>query len=111
MGPLVTIKLAKDEGWAGKTGSKWKTMPQLMLMYRAGAWFGRTYAPELTMGLQTREEAQDVIDIDDDGNVMTTVSELRNGAPAADDAPQDAPSSQPAADAAATDLLAGDGDK
>lgn len=103
MGPLVTIKLAKDEGWAGKTGSKWKTMPQLMLMYRAGAWFGRTYAPELTMGLQTREEAQDVIDIDDDGNVMTTVSELRNGAPSVEDVPQDAPSSSQAAD----DLLGG----
>ncbi len=79
LGPLVTVKLAKDEGWTSKNGSKWKTMPQLMLMYRAGAWFGRTYAPELTMGLQTREELQDVIDIDDDGNVMTSTAELRGG--------------------------------
>ena len=26
-GVEVTIKMAKDEGWYGKSGSKWKTMP------------------------------------------------------------------------------------
>lgn len=80
VGPLVTIKLAKAEGWAGKSGSKWQTMPQLMLMYRAGAWFGRTYAPELTMGLQTAEEVRDVYDATagEDGAFAVSLSDLQN---------------------------------
>jgi hypothetical protein len=39
-------------------------MPQQMLMYRAGAWWARAYAPELSMGLHTADEARDgIIDI------------------------------------------------
>ena len=59
-GPLVSIEMAKAEGWSTKNGSKWKTMPELMLMYRAAAFFVRTYAPELSMGLQTTDEIDDV---------------------------------------------------
>jgi len=59
-GATITMALAKAEGWVSKSGSKWKTMPQQMLMYRAGAWFVRAYAPELSMGLQTAEEVSDV---------------------------------------------------
>jgi hypothetical protein len=59
-GADVTIKTAKDEGWYSKNGSKWKTMPQQMLMYRAASWFVRAYAPELSMGLQTQDELSDV---------------------------------------------------
>jgi hypothetical protein len=59
-GPLVTIETAKKEGWYGKNGSKWQTIPRLMLMYRAAAWLVRTHAPELAMGLQTAEESQDI---------------------------------------------------
>ena len=58
-GSWVTLKLAKDEGWYAKSGSKWKTMPQQMLMYRAAAFFIRTFAPEVAMGLQTAEEVKD----------------------------------------------------
>lgn len=60
-GPLVTIKLAKDEGWYGKPGSKWKTMPDLMLRYRAASFFAKTECPEVLMGFQTAEEAGDVL--------------------------------------------------
>lgn len=60
IGPLVTIKLAKDEGWYGKRGSKWQTIPELMLMYRAGAWWTRVYCPELSLGLHTTDELEDV---------------------------------------------------
>lgn len=60
-GPLVTIKIAKDEGWYSRNGSKWQTLPELMLRYRSAAFFGRLYAPELLMGIQTSEE---VIDLD-----------------------------------------------
>ncbi|WP_297217463.1 hypothetical protein [uncultured Desulfovibrio sp.] len=62
-GPLVTIGLAKKEGWYGKNGSKWQSMPELMLQYRAAAWFVRTYAPEIAMGLRTAEEELDTIDL------------------------------------------------
>lgn len=61
-GPDVTIGLAKAEGWYGRNGSKWKTIPDLMLRYRSAAWFVRTVAPELSMGLSTQEEAIDVVE-------------------------------------------------
>jgi hypothetical protein len=50
-GSTVTIGLAKKEGWYDRKGSKWKTMPEQMLMYRAAAWFIRAYAPEIAMGM------------------------------------------------------------
>ncbi len=62
-GPPVSIKMAKDEGWHGKNGSKWKTMPDLMLRYRAATFFGRLYAPDLLMGMQTAEELNDVREV------------------------------------------------
>lgn len=60
-GPKVTEQMAKEEGWSTKSGSKWKTMPELMLMYRAAAFLIRTYAPEISMGLQTDDEIIDVL--------------------------------------------------
>lgn len=61
---LVSIKMAKVEGWFDKKGSKWQTMPELMLQYRAAAFLVRAYAPEISMGMQTKEEIEDVIDIE-----------------------------------------------
>lgn len=61
-GPTITIKMAKKEGWFGKSGSKWQTIPELMLMYRAGAWLQRTHAPDISMGLKTVEEEGDIIE-------------------------------------------------
>lgn len=58
-GMEVNMDMAKDEGWLGKNGSKWKTMPQLMLRYRAASFFSSLNCPELTMGLYTKEEMQD----------------------------------------------------
>lgn len=68
-GGTVTISTAKKEGWYQKTGSKWQTMPEMMLAYRAYAWFGRVYCPELLMGLQTTEEVYDVVPNLDEANV------------------------------------------
>lgn len=59
-GSKVTIAMAKAEGWYNKSNSKWRTMPELMLQYRAGAFFQRAYAPELSMGLMTAEEVRDI---------------------------------------------------
>lgn len=62
VGPDITIGLARKEGWYDKSGSKWKTIPQLMLMYRAAGWTIRVYAPEIAMGLPTAEEIGDTYD-------------------------------------------------
>lgn len=62
-GPKVSIKMAKAEGWYDKNGSKWKTMPDVMLNYRAASFFGKLYAPEILMGMQTREELEDMVDV------------------------------------------------
>lgn len=59
-GPKVTLKMANAEGWTTKGGSKWKTMPELMLRYRAAAFFGRLYAPDVLMGMYTAEEQEDI---------------------------------------------------
>jgi len=60
LGPLVTMAIAKAEGWSTKSGSKWRTLPELMLCYRAAAFWTRLYAPELSLGMNTAEEAQDM---------------------------------------------------
>lgn len=54
------MEMAKAEGWVGKSGSKWKTMPELMIRYRAAAFWGRLYVPEIMMGMHTMEEIEDV---------------------------------------------------
>lgn len=56
----VSISLAIQEGWYTKDGSKWVTMPQLMLSYRAAAFWTRIYCPEISMGFLTKEEVEDV---------------------------------------------------
>lgn len=56
----ITMKMAKDEGWLDKGGSKWKTMPRQMMMYRAASFFARAHCPEVLLGIQTVEEVQDV---------------------------------------------------
>jgi hypothetical protein len=59
-GPAVSIGMAKKEGWYGKQGSKWPTMPDLMLSYRAAAFWSRLYEPGVTMGMHTSEEIEDI---------------------------------------------------
>jgi hypothetical protein len=75
-GATITIEMANAEGWSTKSGSKWKTMPEQMLMYRAAAFFVRTYAPEISMGLQTEDELRDGI-YEAPAGTVTTVAELQ----------------------------------
>lgn len=63
-GPWITYKMVKGEGWLDKGGSKWKTIPAIMFMYRAASFFAKMYCPNITMGMQTREEMEDVRPID-----------------------------------------------
>lgn len=60
-GPMVTWLMVKSEGWLSKSGSKWKTMPELMFQYRAASFFGRLYAPDILNGMQSVEEVKDVL--------------------------------------------------
>lgn len=62
-GPKVDIAMAKAEGWYNKPGSKWKTMPELMLQYRAAMFFVRVYCPDVLLGMRIREELQEIVDI------------------------------------------------
>lgn len=57
----ISMEMAVKEGWYQKNGSKWQTMPEQMLRYRAASFFGRIYAPELLMGIKTYEEEMDAI--------------------------------------------------
>ncbi|MBU9552475.1 hypothetical protein KTE50_28475 [Burkholderia multivorans] len=99
VGPDVTIKMAKDEGWYNKNGSKWKTIPQLMLMYRSAGWMINTAAPEISMGLPTQEELHDIIDVRPDGTVtFGGVEEGGTRAPAAVEVPQPKAKSERAAE-------------
>ncbi len=80
--PAVSIEMAVLEGWYTKNGSKWQTMDEVMLRYRTASFFGKLYAPELLMGLQTVEEAQDIIEASTgpDGTISVNVEELRGNA-------------------------------
>ena len=79
-GVAVTIGMAKAEGWwskkdkNGRETSKWQTMPELMLHYRAAAFLIRLVAPEIALGFQSTEEVRDVIDITDTAQVVNTPS-------------------------------------
>jgi len=67
--PKVDVAMAVKEGWFGKTGSKWQTMPEVMLRYRTASFFGKLYAPELLMGMQSTEEEHDILTLAPDGSV------------------------------------------
>lgn len=111
VGTDVTIGLAKAEGWYNRNGSKWKTMPQQMLMYRAAGWWARAYAPELSMGLHTAEEIGDVFDAsrDEAGNYVVDLGTLRGQTPPHDPATGELLNgSQPGSDAGGGDATQGD---
>lgn len=108
-GPEVTMEMAKVEGWSTKNGSKWKTMPALMLRYRAAAFFGRLYAPDVLMGMHTVDEVEDfapqrqmrgpstssVAQIVNEAVAATVVKPEADGSGEAEDAPESPPEADP----------------
>lgn len=80
-GPPVSMKMAVEEGWYAKPGSKWQTeMKHKMLTIRAGAYFSDIHAPDVVMGMgRTTEEILDVIDVHPqaDGSVAANLEDLR----------------------------------
>lgn len=63
VGPKITMNMANSEGWVSKNGSKWKTMPQVMIQYRAASFFGRMNCPDMIMGIYSKDEVTDMVDM------------------------------------------------
>ena len=59
-GMKITMDMARAEGWVAKNGSKWKTMPQQMLIYRAASFFARAYCAAALNGISTEGEINDI---------------------------------------------------
>jgi hypothetical protein len=108
VGTTITIQMANAEGWSTKQGSKWKTMPEQMLMYRAASFWSRIYAPDAIMGMHSREELEDIEEKDITPAATTASSvassikpkqeiqdaEVIQSAEATEDAPTEEPASQ-----------------
>ena len=68
IGTAVTPEMVKGEKWDAdkfdKQGnrilSKWKTLGEQMMRYRAASLFTRVYCPELMMGMLTADELEDI---------------------------------------------------
>lgn len=59
-GTAITLEMAKAEGWSTKNGSKWMTIPEQMMRYRSATFLIRVTAPEIGMGLLTKDELEDM---------------------------------------------------
>lgn len=95
----VSLRMAIQEGWWTKDGSKWPTMYRQMLMYRAGTFWTNTYAPELSMGLKTDDEVRDIVDVDYEeiaDKVHSTIQQANAGKTMSFDAAEPAESAKPA---------------
>ncbi len=67
----IDMATAKAEGWT--SNPKYKSMPALMLRYRAASFLIRTAAPQVTMGLQSDDDVRDIIQAE----IMPTVEEKK----------------------------------
>jgi len=56
----VDMKMVRKFGWDSKKDSMWTKMPEQMLKYRSAVFLIRTIAPEVIMGLYSREELQEI---------------------------------------------------
>lgn len=74
-GVEVTVNMAKSEGWT--SNPKWRNMPELMLAYRASAFFARVYCPEALMGVQTYEEIIDTDPAEEKNKAIDLTEELK----------------------------------
>jgi hypothetical protein len=57
-GTTVSLQMAKSEEWTNN--SKWSTMPDQMLKYRAATFLISTLAPEIKNGMRTDTENDDI---------------------------------------------------
>jgi len=54
----VSMEMARIEDWT--KNPKYRSMPDQMLAYRAGAFFSRLHCPDVTMGFHSVDELRDV---------------------------------------------------
>lgn len=85
-GPTITMAMAKAEGWIDKNGSKWKTMPEVMIRYRAASFFGRLNCPDMIMGIYSTDEVVEISpdayrEIDPAAKVQEEIKHQANTAP------------------------------
>src|SRR5690606_12272019 len=59
-GPWIDWRMVKAESW--DKNSKWTSIREQMFMYRAGAFWARTNAPDVALGMYESEELRDAID-------------------------------------------------
>jgi len=85
VGMTVTMEMAEAEGWLGKQGSKWKTMPELMLRKRAQSFFIKEFYPETMFGMQTKEELEDTSLVEDKTAKTKELNKIFKTAPIKDD--------------------------
>lgn len=78
VGTLVTLGMAKAEGWATRNGSKYKALGEQMLAYRAASFWTRLYSPELSLGMQTADEVIDAFGEDTTPVESPRVSKVGN---------------------------------
>ena len=97
VGPTITMAIAQAEGWLNRNGSKWKTMPEVMIRYRAASFFGRLNCPDLIMGIYSAEE---VIELPDDQYSVNDLP-IQEALPPAKDESLPATNGEPAPDARA----------
>lgn len=89
VGATISMEMADAEGWSKKNGSKWKTMPEQMLMYRAASFWSRVYAPDATMGFYTQEEAEEIEEkeINPQAQVSSVAEAFKSKSEAVEDKP------------------------
>jgi len=58
------MQTAIDEGLVGKNGSKYKTMPDTMLCYRAATLFARLHCPDVIMGMNVLDDNRQIIEVE-----------------------------------------------
>ena len=76
---IITIQMANAEGWITKPGSKWRTMPRQMMMYRAAAFFARAHCSDILLGYKTVEEIQDMHGYEEEGKQTVVTLENKEG--------------------------------
>lgn len=58
-GTTVDMAMVKAEHW--NTNTKWNSMSEQMLGYRAASFFARLHCPEALSGIRTTEENEDIV--------------------------------------------------
>lgn len=54
------MSIADAKSWGWTSNSIWQKMPDQMLAYRSATFFARKYCPEITLGMPTKDELEDI---------------------------------------------------